>query len=100
MEKLDSLRMKAKADILALMKKKGCMYVNLIDHEINIYENNDTADVKNYKQCLVKGVYRSDNGECLEFDAEGASFWYFNPVVWLEIHDAVVREISNLIDVN
>lgn len=85
-QKFCNLMSEVKEATIAIMKKHG-----VTEMEITGVSNLQHTD-KGWKGCDVTKVYiekGNDGTDILQFDDTGTSSWYFNPVIWLGIHDAV-----------
>lgn len=90
-QKFCNLMSEVKEATIAIMKKHG-----LTEMEISGVTNLQHTK-KEWKDCEVTKVYiekGNDGTDILQFDDTGVSAYYYNPVIWLEIHDRVFWQLN------
>ena len=94
-EKVLDLAKSAKAETIALMKEKGIREIEIPALTVMVVadDENEQADFYNVTRVFIDNDNR-EGVDMLYFDSEAPGFWYYNPVVWLDIHEAVFRLLN------
>lgn len=89
-DKIERLVREARQETIDVMKSHDVSDIDLSDRMIYVYEMGEGENC--YHRRLVKSVNINNYGmgDVLEFEAEGESIYYFNPLLWVQIHEAVL----------
>jgi len=84
----------AKIETLALMKAKGVTRVNLNTPAASALASNKKGAFEFYNVTYVSIEKDWNGNEYLAWDCEAPTPWFFNPLLWIDIHAQVFKKLG------